>query len=545
MRGIVGLVLGLGVTLVLAGGCKKENAAYCCTVDTCTTVVECPSDGGHLVCDDTGLHGEAHSCILDPSLPDGGGACETMSDCTDPGTPFCVDQVCVQCEGANGCSAEEPVCGAANSCLGCGSEGDCHDAYPDTPHCGSDGHCVACRSSAEDCDPLSTSPVCDEHDATCRHCQADDECATGLCDETSGACVPESNIVHVSAAAAGGLGCGTAASPCKTITEGVDATVAPNRIWVEVASGSYRETLTIADRTVKIVGAAGGSADLQPIALGAACALVSGNADVTIERLRLHDAGGGGSTGVADGVRCALGAGSVSPRLLLREVAIDGCAAQGVDASSCDVTIERSTISTNVGGGVRVGTGKLTLERSRIDGNTDGGVLITASDFSLVNNFIVKNGSVLATFGGVYVNMNPPSGPSGARFDLNTVSGNDTADGFSSGVRCDVSTPLSFRNNVVYSNEPDSVPATIGQVSGPNCKWTFSDIGPGAAVVTGDGNLNLDPTFKDVPAGDYHLTDASLVKDVGTPTDVHVDFDGEMRPQGGGVDMGADEVKVP
>jgi hypothetical protein len=139
--------------------------------------------------------------------------------------------------------------------------------------------------------------------------------------------------------------------------------------------------------------------------------------------------------------------------------------------------------------------------------------------------------------------MNPPSGASGARFEFNTVSDNDTADGFASGVRCDVATPLSFRNDLVFGNEPDSSP-TIGQVSGSNCKWTYSDIGPGAAVVSGDGNVNLDPTFLDVASGDYHLAEASLVKNAGTTSDIHVDFDGQTRPQAGGFDMGADEQQT-
>lgn len=548
MRGIVGLVLGLGVTLVFlasgGGGCKKENAAYCCTAATCTTIVECPSDGGHMVCDDTGAHGEAHACILDPTLPDGGGACEQMSDCTDPGTPYCVGQACVQCEGANGCSAEEPVCGAANSCLGCGSESDCQDAYPDSPHCGSGGRCVVCRTSALDCDAASTTPVCTSDGSACRACQADDECATGLCDEALGSCVAPADIIFVAGGAVGGAGCGTAAKPCKTIMEGVGAVVPPDRIWIQVAAGSYPENLALDGKKVRIVGAPLDTDEkpvvkVQSATFSAPCVLVSGNADVTLERLELR--GGIGSTS-SDGVRCTLGAGVDAPRLTLRDLLVNMNAGQGVDVTGCNVTIARSTVASNVAGGVFASDSTLAISRTRIEGNSGGGVSLTNSDFALVNNFIVDNGGPSSTIGGVLLNGNPLSGAAGAQFEFNTLSVNNTSNGFSSGVRCEVATTLNFRNNIVYANKAD-VDASIGQVKGASCRWTFSDIGPNGPAVPGMGNINLDPTFKDTAAGDYHLTAASLAKDVAQDSPVLEDFDGQTRPVGPKFDMGADEYK--
>jgi hypothetical protein len=210
--------------------------------------------------------------------------------------------------------------------------------------------------------------------------------------------------------------------------------------------------------------------------------------------------------------------------------------------SACDVTVDRSTLRGNLGGGIHASMGKLSVTRSQIVGNGEGGVLLTSCDFSLVNDFIVKNGTNSGTYGGVFVNMNPPSGTAGGRFEFNTVSDNQAGDGFSRGVRCEVTTTLNFRNNIVYHNAQDSHPETIGQVSGSNCKWTYSDIGPGPIMVSGEGNTNLDPTFKDPMSADYHLVAASLAKNAGTTSDVRVDFDGDTRPQDIKFDMGADEV---
>jgi hypothetical protein len=545
MRGIVGLVLGLGVTLLvlaLGAGCKKENGAYCCTADSCSRIVDCPKDSERSYCDDLGQYEDKvpHACVADPERPDAAPMCVKSEDCPSGPTPVCVDLTCVECGASTDCQEDAPVCGAGHTCLGCAMPADCETRFPETPHCGSSGACVACRTGEPtDCDATSAAPVCDAASATCRGCQADGECTTGLCDEAAGKCVPENNIIHVNATALGGLGCGTSANPCRSIGEGVDATVPPNRTWVKVAAGTYTESLVLADKTVRVVADAG--ADVTPLLTATACAVVSGNSDVTLENLRLHDAGGGAG-GNADGVRCLLGAGAAFPKLLLRNVVIESNQAQGLDLSACDVTLDRSIVRANTGGGIHASMGKLTVTRSQIIGNGEGGVLLTSCDFSMVNNFIVKNGNSSGTYGGVFVNMNPPSGTAGGRFEFNTVADNQSGDGYSRGLRCEVTATLNFRNNVVYHNQNDPHPENFGQVSGPNCRWTYSDIGPGPMMVSGAGNVNLDPTFVDPSTADYHLAPASLVRNAGTTSDVLVDFDGDPRPQGTGFDMGADEV---
>ncbi len=548
MRRIVGLVLSLVMSLVWLSGCKEKTDSYCCTGPSCSPRVTC-GDLARPYCDDQGAYGDhvPRTCIADPMAADGGGACEMTSDCKDPGTPLCIGNVCVQCQGPADCSAQAPVCQAVHSCGACEAESDCNLYAPGTPHCGALGHCVACRTAfPDDCDLGSPAPVCDPGSAACRPCQGDDECSSGICDEGSGACVQTPDIIHVDGTATGGLGCGTAASPCRTINEGVLAVQLPNRFWIQVAAGTYQENLVLDGKKVRIVGPfflppASPKVTLTPAANQVACALITGNSDVSLENMELS--GAGGITANADGVRCNIGGATASPRLTLKKVTVDLNAAQGVDSSSCDLTIEGSIIRGNPLGGLFAVDSKVSMTRTAVVSNSGGGVSLSASDFSLVNNFIIDNGSSSSTIGGVLISMDPPSGVAGARFEFNTVAGNNTKDGFASGIRCDVGTTLSFKNSIVYNNQPDPS-ATIGQVSGDSCKWTFSDIGPNGPAVTGNGNINLNPTFLNPASDNFHIDTASLAKNVAeTSSQVGEDFDGEPRPMLGGWDMGADEVQ--
>lgn len=79
---------------------------------------------------------------------------------------------------------------------------------------------------------------------------------------------------------------------------------------------------------------------------------------------------------------------------------------------------------------------------------------------------------------------------------------------------------------------------------------TYSDVAGG---FTGTGNVDLDPTFVNLQiatagnqttAGNFHLQSGSQVANRGMATGAPADdFDGDVRPLGAGIDMGADEVE--
>jgi len=92
---------------------------------------------------------------------------------------------------------------------------------------------------------------------------------------------------------------------------------------------------------------------------------------------------------------------------------------------------------------------------------------------------------------------------------------------------------ITILNSILWGNTPSQVdtvdPPTV----------TYSDVEGGHA---GTGNINANPVF--IGGGDYHLTPvASPCIDAATATGApNDDIDGDFRPQGAGIDMGADEA---
>jgi hypothetical protein len=66
--------------------------------------------------------------VMGPDLyvPDGAGTCGGNGDCADPTKPFCVDNVCVGCQGASPAACGAQVCDAVSGrCVECTSDGQC------------------------------------------------------------------------------------------------------------------------------------------------------------------------------------------------------------------------------------------------------------------------------------------------------------------------------------------------------------------------------------------------------------------------------------
>ena len=89
-------------------------------------------------------------------------------------TPYCIDGVCVSCEGLPSCAAVEPT----------------------KPACEvNSGRCVECLSN-DDC-TSKEEPICNPDLATCGPCTAHDQCPTTACNLELGECFPEANVLYV------------------------------------------------------------------------------------------------------------------------------------------------------------------------------------------------------------------------------------------------------------------------------------------------------------------------------------------------------------
>lgn len=480
--------LGLSSLLALAG-CQQRAADFCCQDQA---VCEAAGAPGPVACEQGKVCDLANNrCVT--------AQCTGDQDCTDPATPACSHGLCVACDDQHACPSSAPVCSAVNACEACVDDGSC-SSFATAPHCGPGGACVACRpSSASDC-TMVTAPICDSTSDTCRACKQG-ECGSGVCDTSSGECIDSSKVVYVNQATGSGSSC-TQAQPCKRISDGVTAVTA-GRSYILVAAGSYSETVTIDGKTLTLLGA---GADLQPGGLGQAGIVVLNSSTAVLEGLHVHDAGGGAN---GDGVRCAVTS-TGTPSVTVREMTINGCSGQGVDAASCTVAIDRSTLS----------------------GNTGGGVSISGGSATLTNNMIDLNGGLTSTIGNVKLDS-----LTALSFDFNTVADGAVSTGFAAGVQCTAATPLTLSDSIVFGSAATQVNVT-------NCSFAYS---LSNQSLPGSNNLTTtDPKFVNPSQSDYHIqTNSPAVAAANPAATVAVDIDGDARPLPAGTrrDVGADEVQ--
>jgi hypothetical protein len=206
----------------------------------------------------------------------------------------------------------------------------------------------------------------------------------------------------------------------------------------------------------------------------------------------------------------------------------------GISCQNGSLTISQSTISGNTGGGISASGGTLTVTQSTVSGNTGGGVAVSGgTTFTITNNFVFRNGNnTSAAFGGIDVGV---TSATGSHLEFNTIVDNQATSGplNAGGVRC---SPTSFAapNNIVARNLVGaSTTDTNAQTLGA-CTYPTSTV---ASTVTGLAFAQPDAT-----PFDYRLTSASSAIDqAATPSDVAIDVDGDVRPQGAQKDQGADE----
>jgi hypothetical protein len=256
----------------------------------------------------------------------------------------------------------------------------------------------------------------------------------------------------------------------------------------------------------------------------------------------------------------------------------------GINASGSPITISNNTITGNRtvgdGGGIYLGNSLSTaIANNTIMGNIanqDGGGIFASLSYggtmTISNNSIKTNSTEMWSGGGVFIaatggtitmtNNVITSNTANFRGDgvaiiteltawvitNNTITGNGAAgdgEGFytrfwSNDDVADIINNIIWNNSLYIDNDGnrDGIPSIVNLYNND-----FNHNDGGVAFDIDPSNLdNQDPLFIDAPNGDYHLTCSSPCKDAGrlegAPAD---DMDGESRPQGEGIDIGADE----
>jgi hypothetical protein len=486
-------ILAIAAALAAAVACEKDNPAFCDDAHACanglscnTNTNECEPNGGDLGIDLGGV--------------DLTQACATPCSGT---TPFCI----------------------GTTCLGCNAVGEgelaCMTLSPGTPHCltsGSGlGSCVQCRD-ANDCTGSTSTPFCDATTHVCRGCIADSECASLVCDTSAHACAAASNIVYVDcvngADSQNGL---TPATAVQKISVGVMKAMQANASFVHVAKTPGAticnlENLSLNNVNLTFVGdppAVVSSKDMNNPAVE-----VKGTSKVVFRSLTFAHAIGSPAAGIL------------------------------VSSSMANLSVLQCTIFDNAEYGIDANNGgKVTVDRSII-GDVNGtapnklGGIRVSGPFTIINNFIVNNGSDVA-----------PSGSSGG-IDMrtinsitpkdiinNTIAGNHST-GLGTGISCEpVGTNANVVNNVLYNNKAQG---TLSETDMCPLTYTCTD-----QVLSGTGNV-LITSSPFVSSTDFHLAGVSTCRNAGTSNGAPpYDIDGEPRPDPttGLVDIGADEAQ--
>jgi hypothetical protein len=195
----------------------------------------------------------------------------------------------------------------------------------------------------------------------------------------------------------------------------------------------------------------------------------------------------------------------------------------------------------SAGGGLYLINSDAELNRNVILSNgarTGGGLVLTLSTALLRNNVVGSNSAAIGS--GLYITGSQATllhttiaaNRGGAGLEVSGVPGGDAT----------------LANTILVSHT-----VGISVAAGSHAGLAHTLWGSGAWAngldLTGAGTITLamhnywgDPRFVDPLGGDYHILPGSAAVDKGPDVGVRLDMDGDVRPDGCGFDLGADEL---
>jgi len=426
-----------------------------------------------------------------------------FAGCQKENPAYCMDN-----PGKQGCPPDAPSGGP------CMSNPDCTNT-PGFPVCDAmdnGGTCVLCTAN-DHALCTGTTPVCDNH--SCVACTRNDDCGTGGLCLPSGACASSDNIIHAVSTAAGMdvPGCGNPGTECKLERALTEVTASKNVIKLDDAGPYTPDTNNFVVNVNVTIDARGAvlhhKADNSPVLM------INSDKSVTLFGGTIELAHGTNG----DGIQCAANA-----TLTVDTTTLQFNDESGIDASSCTLTVTNANIHDNskaVGttffAGIEALKGTLTISRSKLVSNKGGGITVTNGTFVVVGNMFLSNGDPMANAGGVSFTNSPP----GNRLEFNTFANNKSTTGIAPGIQCLVA-GFKAQNNIVWSNTGNN---PTGVQVGGTCVQSYSDIGPPAIpsiLGIDDGtNISSNPMLID-PTMDLHVKAGSPVqgKAHATPADL-------------------------